>query len=161
LRKDLLEIIQEEYEDQSEAQRVARACADYDPDAVRMVEMILENCEVNLTEIINDAHDRKAEELAQDYAQRKPDAIELIDKLLADVGSSIDILTVTAISVNMDQIDRINRLATIAETRRNAALREIDRRRVALAPELRRQVQEVEGEFEVIKTTPAEATSVA
>jgi hypothetical protein len=55
----------------------------------------------------------------------------------------------------LDKIERIDRLTTIAETRRNAMLREIDRRT------LRRQVQEVEGEFEVIEKTPAEAKSAA
>jgi hypothetical protein len=40
-------------------------------------------------------------------------------------------------------------------------LREIDRRRVVLGEALRRQVQEVEGEFEVIEKTPAAAKSAA
>jgi hypothetical protein len=158
--RDLLEILQEEYEDRSEAQRVARECADYNPDAVRMVKMILDNCELDLTELTIDAHTRKVEELAQDYAQRKPDAIKLIDELLGGAGSSIDALMITAISEVMDKIDQINRLATNAESRRNATLREIDRRRVPLGQALRQQVREVEGEYEVIETTPA-VTSVA
>jgi hypothetical protein len=40
-------------------------------------------------------------------------------------------------------------------------LREIDRRRVVLGEALRRQVQEVEGEFEVVEKTPAETKSAA
>jgi hypothetical protein len=40
-------------------------------------------------------------------------------------------------------------------------LREIDRRRTVLGETLRRQVQEVEGEFEVIEKTPAERKSAA
>ena len=47
------------------------------------------------------------------------------------------------------------RLATIAESRRNASLHEIERRRAVLGETLRRSVQEIEdGEFEVIETTP-------
>jgi hypothetical protein len=61
----------------------------------------------------------------------------------------------------LDKIERIDRLATIAESRRNAMLREIDRRRAARSEALRRQVQEVEGEFEVVEKTPAEAKSAA
>jgi hypothetical protein len=38
-------------------------------------------------------------------------------------------------------------------------LHEIDRRRAMLGEALRRQVQEVEGEFEVIEKTPAGAKS--
>jgi len=40
-------------------------------------------------------------------------------------------------------------------------LREIDRRRAALGEAPRRQVQEVEGEFEVIEKTPAQGKSAA
>jgi hypothetical protein len=61
----------------------------------------------------------------------------------------------------LDDIERFDRLTTIAETRRNAMLREIDRRRAVLGEALRRQVQEVEGEFKVIEKTPGEAKSAA
>jgi hypothetical protein len=40
-------------------------------------------------------------------------------------------------------------------------LREIDRRRTVLGEMLRRQLQEVEGEFEVIEKTSGEAKSAA
>ena len=63
--------------------------------------------------------------------------------------------------MELDKIERIDRLITVAETRRNAMLREIDRRRAALGQALRRQVEEVEGEFEVIEKTPAQAKSAA
>ena len=48
----------------------------------------------------------------------------------------------------------------IAENRRNGMLREIDRRRAVLGEALRRQMQEIEGEFEVLDKTP-EAKSAA
>jgi hypothetical protein len=68
---------------------------------------------------------------------------------------------VPELTAALDNIERIDRLTTIAETRRNAMLREIDRRRTVLGEALRRQVQEVEGEFEVVEKTPAEAKSAA
>ena len=68
---------------------------------------------------------------------------------------------VEALADELDSIERIDRLTTIAENRRNAMLREIDRRRAVLGETLRRQVQEVEGEFEVIEKTPPEAKSAA
>jgi hypothetical protein len=40
-------------------------------------------------------------------------------------------------------------------------LREIDRRRAALGQALRRQVEEVEGEFEVIEKAPKEEKNAA
>jgi hypothetical protein len=109
----------------------------------------------DMDSILDSAKAHEAEELIQDYVQRKPTAIKLADKLLAGANSSIDALMVGELPGALDKIERIDRLTTIAETRRNAMLREIDRRT------LRRQVQEVEGEFEVIEKTPAEAKSAA
>ena len=111
--------------------------------------------------ILAGARARKAEELARDYAQRKPGAIKLIHELLAEAGSGIDALMVRALREKLDDIERIDRLTTIAETRRNVMLREIDRRRAALSEALRRQVQEVEGEFEVVEKMPAADKSAA
>ena len=68
---------------------------------------------------------------------------------------------VRALPEELDKIERIDRLITVAETRRNAMLREIDRRRAVLSEALRRQVQEVEGEFEVVEKTPAATKSAA
>jgi hypothetical protein len=66
------------------------------------------------------------------------------------------------LSSSLDETERLDRLITVAEARRNASLREIDRRRAVLGEALRRNVQEVEeGEFEVIETTPAEGKSPA
>jgi hypothetical protein len=70
-------------------------------------------------------------------------------------------LTLEPLVEELDNIERIDRLTTIAETRRNAMLREIDRRRAVLSEALRRQVQEVEGEFKVVEKTPAEAKNAA
>ena len=68
---------------------------------------------------------------------------------------------VRVLPVELDKIERIDRLITVAETRRNAMLREIDRRRAVLSEALRRQVQEVEAEFEVIEKAPTEEKSAA
>jgi hypothetical protein len=97
------------------------------------------------------------EELAQEYARREPEAIRLVDELLASSGRTIHDLVLEALPRDLDEIDRIDRLISVAETRRNISLREIDRRRTVLGEALRRNLQEVEeGEFEVIETTPAE-----
>jgi hypothetical protein len=97
----------------------------------------------------------KAEELAQDYVRRKPRAMKLIHQLLAKASVSIETLTVEALPPELDYIERIDRLITIAEGRRNASLREIDRRRPALGETLRWSVQNVvDSEFKVIETAP-------
>src|SRR5262249_25091018 len=92
----------------------------------------------------------------QEYTQRTPAAITRINKLLAAAGRSMDSLTANALTSRFDNIERVDRLTTIAENRRNSALREIDRRRAVFGESLRRSVQEIEdGEFEVIEPAPA------
>jgi hypothetical protein len=103
----------------------------------------------------------------QEYARREPDAVTLVQELLTAAGVSMDALTAGALAgryaETLDYIERIDRLTTIAENRRNASLREIDRRRAVLGETLRRSLQEVEdAEFEeVIETTPAKGKTAA
>jgi hypothetical protein len=161
--EDLAESLQETLEDQTKyaADTLAQQCARNEPDAVDKVNQILAGINLHMDDILNSALARKAEELAQGYVQRKPGAIKLIHEVLAGTGSSIDALMAKALAEELDNIERIDHLTTIAETRRNALLREIDRRRAVLSEALRRQVQEVEGEYEVVEQTPAAATKSA
>jgi hypothetical protein len=104
----------------------------------------------------------KAKELVQEYVRREPHAVTLISDLFTRAGVSIDGLAADALTKHLDAIERIDRLTTIAESRRNASLHEIERRRAVLGETLRRSVQEIEdGEFEVIETTPAQGKNVA
>ena len=86
----------------------------------------------------------KAQELVQDYLRREPDAVTLMDELLTDAGVSMDTFLTKVLCDKIDDIERIDRLTCIAETRRNGALREIDRRRAVLGEALRRSVHEIE-----------------
>jgi hypothetical protein len=144
-------------EDQAEdfAQTLAHQCARNEPDAIDKVNEILASIGQKMDDILYLARAAKAKELAQDYMRRKPRAVKLVHRLLAMSSVSIETLTVEALAQKLDYIERIDRLITIAEGRRNASLREIDRRRAALGETLRRSVQDVEdGELEVIETTP-------
>ena len=109
-----------------------------------------------MNQVLDDARDRKAKELVQEYVRREPDAVKVIDQLLTDAGESMDTLMADALAEKLDDIERIDRLTSIAESRRNASLHEIDRRRAVLGETLRRSVQEIEDvEFKEIETTPA------
>ena len=115
-----------------------------------------------MDEVLNDAKGRKAKELVQEYVRREPDAVKLVDELLTDAGVSMDGLMADALAKKLDDIERIDRLTTIAESRRNASLHEIERRHAVFGETLRRSVQEIEdGEFEEIETTPAQGKNVA
>jgi hypothetical protein len=162
--QNLAEILRDNLADgetEVDEQSLVHKCAENERDAVDKVNQILDGINLNTDIILQRACARKAKELTQDYVQHKPGSIKLIYKLLAEAGASIDALMVRALPEKLDDIERIDRLTTIAETRRNAMLREIDRRRAVLAEALRRQEQEVEGEFEVVEQTPAEAKSAA
>jgi hypothetical protein len=164
----LTEILQENLpEDQTEdfAQTLAHECARNEPDAVDKVNKILDGIGRQLDHILDSARYTKAKDLVQQYVRHEPDAVTLVDELLAQAGTSMDDLLVNALVEKLDNIEiieRIDRLATVAEGRRNASLREIDRRRMVLGETLRRTVQEVEeGEFEVIEATPAKGKKAA
>ena len=94
--------------------------------------------------VLDDARADKAKELAHEYVRGERDAVTLVNELLTDAGVSMDTFMTKALRKRIDEIERIDRLTTIAETRRNAALREMDRRRAVLGETLRRRVQEIE-----------------
>ena len=94
--------------------------------------------------VLDDARADKAKELAQEYVRGERDAVTLVNELLTDAGVSMDTFMTKALRKRIDEIERIDRLTTIAETRRNAALREMDRRRAVLGETLRRRMQEIE-----------------
>ena len=144
------------------AQTLARECARNEPDAVDKVNEVLAQHRSGHGRHLDDARAYKAKELVQEYVRREPDAVTLVNRLLTDAGESMDALMAHALAEKLDDIERFDRLTTIAESRRNASLREIDRRRAVLGETLRRSVQEIEdGEFEVIETPPAKGKSAA
>jgi len=142
------------------AEQLARAYARNDPDAEDKVDEIFENAFLEVDTILYRARAGKAEELTEKYVRRDPDVVKLVDEILASVN--IDDLTAKKVADRFADIDQINRLATIAESRRNTSLREIDRRRPLLSESLRRSVKEVEEvEFQVIETTPTKGKTAA
>ena len=112
--------------------------------------------------VLNDARVNRAKELVKEYARRESGAVALIDDLLAKAGKTIDGLMVSHLKSQLEYIERLDRLTSIAEARRNASLREIDRRRSALGEKLRRSVQEIEErELTLIETTTAKGKDAA
>ena len=143
-------------EDQADtAQTLARKCARNETDAVEKVKQLLADIGFTIRSVWEDARARKARELVEQYERRERKALRLIHKILAGAGKSMDALMADALVEQLDYIERIDRLATIAESRRNASPHEIERRHAVFGETLRRSVQEIEdGEFEVIETTP-------
>jgi hypothetical protein len=162
----LAEILQDNLpEDQPDSvQTLANQCARNEPNAADKVNELLAGMrlDMDMDDILASARARKAKELVQDYVRREPDAVTLIHQLLTGAGESMDGLTADALAEHLDYIERIDRLTSVAESRRNASLHEIDRRRAVLGETLRRSVQEIEdGEFEEIESTPAQGKNAA
>src|SRR5262245_55955647 len=96
----------------------------------------------------------KADKLANDWAARKPNAIERVNSILEAAGLTMQAVTAQTLSENLDFVERIERMIMIKESCRNAILREIDRHRATLAHTLRETVHQVEhGEIQIIDDT--------
>jgi hypothetical protein len=141
---------------------LARKCVKNEPKAYEEVNELLMRIGLSINAIWDDTEKRKARELVRAYMRREPASITKIHELLTSAGESMDGFMARALDANIDTIEKVDRLTAIAEDRRNASLREIDRRRVLLGQTLRRSVQEIEeGEFKVIETTPAKRKDAA
>jgi hypothetical protein len=90
----------------------------------------------------------KARDLAQRYVARDASAAKEVDKILASVGLSIDVAIANTMTVRLHDFEAIERLIASAEARRHAALRELERRRSALAEALQREEDVVDADFE-------------
>jgi hypothetical protein len=161
---DLAEALQDNLPEYpaEDAQTLAREVARKKPGAADEVNDVLAGTSLDTDDILDAARASKVKELVQEYVRREPDTVTLISDLFTRAGVSIDGLAADALAKHLDAIERIDRLTTIAESRRNASLHETERRRAILGETLRRSVQEIEdGEFEVIETTPAQGKNVA
>jgi hypothetical protein len=136
------------------AETLAAECAPHTDEANEKLDEVLGSIGLEMDTVLDDARAAKAKELVQEYVRGKQAAVTLVHKLLADAGASMDTFIAKALRDKIDDIERIDRLATVAESRRNACLREIDRRRADLGQTLRRSVQEIDGEL--VKPPPAE-----
>src|SRR6266487_2569142 len=150
-------------EDQADSvEMLAAECAPNTEEAGTKLDEVLGSIGLNSGTVLDDARAQKAKELLQQYVRREPDAMTLIDELLTDAGTSMDVFMAGALAAKLDDIERIDRLSTIAEDRRNAHLTEIERRRAVFGATLRRSVQEIEdGEFRVIEAKPAQGQDTA
>ena len=105
---------------------LAHECAQNKADAVDKVKKILRGGLRNMNQVLDDAKRRKAKELVQQYVRREPDAVTLVHEALTNAGVSMDGLVADALVDKLDDIERIDRLISIAESRRNASLHEIE-----------------------------------
>jgi hypothetical protein len=106
--------------------------------------------------------EKRAHNLALEWEAREAAAIAQVEEVLASCNLTMDTVYSPALVRYLDEIERIDRLTAIAEGRRNAVFREIDRHRATLAQALRGKVHEIEdAEFETIGPQAAAPKSVS
>jgi hypothetical protein len=154
------DVLSEEYAHKAETW--AQGCARGDAHAIDNLDQILGKSDQSAACIWLDARNKKAHELVQGSVRREPDPMRVVNELLTDAQKSMDDFIAEALAEELDKTERIDRLITLAEGRRNAAFREIDRRRASLGERLRRSVQQIEhDELSLIETAPAKGKNAA
>jgi hypothetical protein len=81
--------------------------------------------------------------LAEGWAWREPESVEKLQSYLRQTELTMDVVMAQALQIALNDIERIDGMIMKAEARRNAALREIERHRAALADALRRATESV------------------
>jgi hypothetical protein len=164
LAEDVAELLVEglPQDERDSAATLAQKYIDQDEQAVQRVKQILQGMGVDLDAVRASVPARLANEVLQGYLRREPGAVKTVRELFTQVGNDMDSFMASALVNNLDSVERIDRLITSAESRRDNALREIDRRRAALGEALRRTVQQIEdGQFKEIATTSDQGKNAA
>ena len=78
------------------------------------------------------------------WSAREPDAVKEVERFLKDHGLTMDAVMAHSFVACLDEIERIDIAMSRAEARRNAAQREIERRRSVFGQTLQRAVQQIE-----------------
>ncbi len=98
-----------------------------------------------------------ADRLSRKWAVGDEEATAEVERLLGRAGLTIDAVMAQTLAARIDDVERIDRMVTIAEARRDAVLREIRARRTAFGQALRRAGQAIDAEFEDVAPAPGRA----
>jgi hypothetical protein len=82
--------------------------------------------------------------LAEGWAARDAKSVDKVNEALAGAGFTLDHVAARTFALRLFDFERIERMLTVAEQRRAAALRELDRHRDDYAQRLRRSLQAIE-----------------
>jgi len=107
----------------------------------------------------------KANDLSEKWARREDEAVAAVDRHLATAGLTMDAVMAETMSVEIELMEKMERMIASAEIRRNATLREIERRRSDFAARLRQATRDrdnvEEAKFQVIEAPAASIAPVS
>lgn len=90
-------------------------------------------------------------ELIEAWARRDPAALKEVNTLLNDAGLDMQHVTAVALVQHLKSFEELDRLIAGLESRRNQALRELERHREALARRIQSAAKQIEdAEFRVV-----------
>ncbi len=123
----------------------------------RMKAALLRNCYARAAkELLNSqSHDRETEAHIKQLENGSWKNATAARAALQARDRGIDDLNALAFTYRRDSIECLDRMAMQAESRRNFALREIDRRRESIARRLRDSVKTIESEFSEVEARKA------
>jgi hypothetical protein len=100
--------------------------------------------------------DQAPEKLALGWTKGDQDAIEKVQTLLDPAELTEDAIIARAVSLKLNDVERLDRMVMTKEARRNNALEETERHRANFGARLRRAAEQVEdADFCVIEESPA------
>ena len=97
-----------------------------------------------LHKLYQNRDERFMDSLIARWSAREPAAVKEVEKFLKDHGLTMDAVMAHSFVACLDEIERIDIAISRAEARRNAAQREIERRRSVFGQTLQRAVQQIE-----------------
>jgi hypothetical protein len=86
----------------------------------------------------------EAQLLAERYLSNDKAAVERVDRLMEEQGVSSDAVLAEAISMNIDEIDRLKRMILTADSFRSDLLDELDRHRVSSVRRFSASMRQIE-----------------
>jgi hypothetical protein len=91
-------------------------------------------------------HNSSLKELIRGWVIREPEAVKQVKQILRQAGLDKEAIAAQTLAAELDTFEKIDRMIMRTEARRHVVLREIDRRRDAVARRLRDVSSEVENE---------------
>ena len=129
------------------------------------VALLAANRYVGVRRVLEPLCGTEAYELSDQWARREDDAVAAVDRHLATAGLTMDAVMAETMSKEIELVEKMDRMIASAEIRRNATLREIERRRSDFAARLRQATRDrdnvEEAKFQVIDAPAASIASVA
>ncbi len=99
---------------------------------------------------------RQAERVAMEWSKGDVAAVEFVDGLITEHGLGESVILAKALEGNLTTIERIDKLIASYTYRRDAALRELEKRRDVLAKRAREVAENLAMDVEVISGSAAE-----